>query len=209
DSQIPLIQMSDNNPTGEAESHFRNVRLVDRKDNSRRALVDRGGGARTAPITEHGVPVYLHDWFGPGRTAKVVSTASGDLVVPGPAWRKEPPLTGAESVVAEVPDLPFPQLLDPVDDLAPTTVITGTRLRDGKLLVTGVTHDNGEIASVTVNGQLAQIVSTSAGVADWQITIDTPPAGKVVASAKDRTGNVERNAHEITIGGQPRQVVEK
>ena len=109
-------------------------------------------------------------------------------------------------VVAEVPDLPFPQLLDPVDDLAPATVITGTRLRDGRLLVTGVTHDNGDIASVTVNGQPAQIVSTNAGVADWQIAIDTPPSGKVVARAKDRAGNAERYAHEITITGKPRQV---
>ena len=203
DSHIPLIQMSDNNPTGEAESHFRNVRLVDRKDNSRRALVDRGGGARTAPITECGVPVYLHDYYGPGRTAKIATSAAADLMKDGTAWHKEPPLTGDESVVAEVPDLPFPQLLDPIDDLAPTTVITGTRLRDGKLIVSGVTHDNGDVVSVTVNGQPAQIVSTSAGLADWQITIDTPPAGKVIANAKDRAGNIERNAHEITIAGKP------
>jgi hypothetical protein len=56
DSHIPLIQMSDNNATGEAESHFRNVNLVDRKDGSRRALVNRGGGARTPQLTERGVP---------------------------------------------------------------------------------------------------------------------------------------------------------
>ena len=88
DSQIPLIQMSDNNPTGEAESHFRNVRLLDRKDSSRRALVDRGGGARTAPITEHGVPVYLHDYYGPGRTANIASTAAARrLLRPVPAPR--------------------------------------------------------------------------------------------------------------------------
>ena len=33
-----------------------------------------GGGPRPTPKTEKGVPVYLHDWFGPGRHAKVVST---------------------------------------------------------------------------------------------------------------------------------------
>ena len=155
DSYIPLIQMSDNNPTGAAESHFRNIRLLDRQDKSRRALVDRGGGARTAPITEHGVPVYLHDYYGPGRTAKVASTAAADLMKDGTAWHQEAPLTGEESVVAEMPDLPFPQLLDPIDDIAPTTVITATRAQAGKLLVTGISHDNGDIASITVNGQPA------------------------------------------------------
>ena len=151
--QIPLIQISDNNPTGEAESHFRNVRLVERKDASRRALVDRGGGARVAPITEAGVPVYLHDHYGPGRTAKVASTSAAALMSDGTAWRKEAPLTGDDSVVAEVRDVPFPQLLDPVDDLAPATIITAARFHDGKWTVTGITHDNGDITAVTVNGQ--------------------------------------------------------
>jgi hypothetical protein len=61
DRHIPLIQMSDNNPAGTAESHFRNVVLIDRNDKGRRALVDRGGGTRTPPLSEHGVPVFLHD----------------------------------------------------------------------------------------------------------------------------------------------------
>ena len=195
--QIPLIQISDNNPTGDAESHFRNVQALERKDGSRRALVDRGGGARPTPITEHGVPVYLHDYFGPGRTAKVASIAAVDLMKEGTAWRQEPPLTGGDSVVAEVPDMPFPQLLDPVDDLAPVTVITGTQRKDGKLIVTGITHDNGTIDGITVNGDTARIMSSTAGVTDWQI--ETAPTGKITASAKDKAGNIERHAHEITV----------
>ncbi|MDB6154378.1 MAG: hypothetical protein JWL90_2831 [Chthoniobacteraceae bacterium] len=195
DSHIPLIQISDNNPTGQAESHFRNVRLLDRKDGTRRALVNRGGGARTAPLTERGVPIYLHDYFGPGRTAKFASALAANLMNDGSAWRKEPPLTGDESLVTETPEIPFPNLLDPVDDLAPVTLITGTQTRDGKLIVTGVSYDNGEIASVLVNGQAATIVSINAGVADWQITIDATPA--VIAFAKDKAGNIEQNAHQL------------
>ncbi|MHA3774322.1 G8 domain-containing protein [Verrucomicrobiota bacterium sgz303538] len=201
DRHIPLIQISDNNPTGAAESHFRNVRLLERKDGSRRALVDRGGGARTAPITEAGVPVYLHDYYGPGRTAKVASTSATALTNDGHAWRKETPLTGDDSVVTEVTDVPFPQLLNPVDDLAPATIITSARLQDGKVVVTGISHDNGDIAAVVVNGREAKITSLNAGVADWQITLDDTDSGKVVAFAKDKAGNTEQTPDERTVGG--------
>jgi hypothetical protein len=194
--QIPLIQISDNNPTGDAESHFRNVRLLERKDASRRALVDRGGGARPAPITAAGVPVYLHDQYGPGRTAKVESSIAAERGSDGTAWKQEAPLTGNDSVVTEVRDVPFPKLLDPVDDLAPTTIITGARLQDGKLMVTGITHDNGDIAEIQVNGQVAEIVSMSAGVADWKISLERSDAGKVSAFAKDKAGNSEQTPHE-------------
>ena len=44
DLGVPLIQMSDNNATGQAESHFRNVRRLDSKD-ARRALVNQIGRA--------------------------------------------------------------------------------------------------------------------------------------------------------------------
>jgi len=203
DSHIPLIQLSDNNPTGEAESHFRNLRLVDRKDRNRRALVNRGGGTRTPPITERGVPVYLHDFYGPGRTAKLASTSATDLMNDGTTWRKDAPLTGDESVVAELGEVPFPQLLDPVDDLAPTTIVTGVRVQDSKLVVTGISHDNGEIAAVLVNGEATKIVSMSAGVADWQVTLDTAPAGIITACASDKAGNAEQSGHVVTI---PREV---
>ena len=39
---VPLIQISDNNPTGTAVSHFRNVRVVNRKDKGRRPLANVG-----------------------------------------------------------------------------------------------------------------------------------------------------------------------
>jgi len=50
-------------------------------------------------------------------------------------FKQDFPLTGDESRVAEVKDVTFPKLLDPVDDLAPTTVITSVTAKDGKLLV--------------------------------------------------------------------------
>ena len=209
DSYIPLIQISDNNPTGDGESHFRNVQLLDRQDKGRRALVNRGGGARPLPVTEQGVPVYLHDYYGAGRTAEVASTLARNLVADGRTWRQEIPVTGDESVVTEVSAVPFPQLLDPVDDLPPATMITNVREVSGKFVVTGVTHDNGEIASVIVNGRPANITSVKAGVADWSISLDAVTAGKVVATAQDAAGNVEQTPHEVGIGRERGQVAIK
>jgi hypothetical protein len=153
--------------------------------------------------------VYLHDYFGPNRTAKIASTNAADLMGDGTMWRKEPPLTGDESMVAEVRDIPFPKLLDPVDDLAPTTMITQVRVREGKVQVNGVSHDNGEIAGVTVNGQPVEIVSNVAGVVDWKITLEAAGNEKLVASAKDKAGNVERVGHQVALAGEMRVIVAK
>ncbi|HMF11371.1 MAG TPA: G8 domain-containing protein, partial [Gemmataceae bacterium] len=104
-SYMPLIQISDQNPTGKAISHFRNVKLIDWTGDKARALVNRGGGPRPKPTTDSGVPVFLHDWFGPGRHAKVVSTKANDFRADGVSYREESLLTGDESRVAEVRDV--------------------------------------------------------------------------------------------------------
>src|SRR5579885_2731404 len=121
---VPLIQISDDNPTGAAESHFRNVKVIDRHDNNRRALVNRGGGPRPTPKTPTGVPVFLHDWYGPGQDAKVVSTAAKDFGKDGLSYAADAPLTGDESRAARVSGVRFPEPLHAVDDLPPATVIT-------------------------------------------------------------------------------------
>ena len=87
---VPLIQISDDNPTGTAVSHFRNVRVVNRKDKGRRPLANVGGGTRTPPRTPRGVPIYLLDYFGPGRHAKVVSTRARDLMGDGGRLSRRP-----------------------------------------------------------------------------------------------------------------------
>src|SRR5262249_47788994 len=87
---MPLIQISDDNPTGAGVSHFRNVKLVNWTGSKNRALVTRGGGPRPEPTTATGVPVYLHDWFAPGRHAKVVSTKAPDRSADGLDYRDEP-----------------------------------------------------------------------------------------------------------------------
>ncbi|MEX0701914.1 MAG: G8 domain-containing protein [Planctomycetales bacterium] len=202
---IPLIQMSDDNPTGKAESHFRNVVVEGRVENSRRALVDRGGGSVVRPSTPTSVPVYLHDHYGPGRHAKVVSTAARDFRRGDERYREEPPVTGRESRIEEVTGVEFPQLLDPVDDLPPATVITspppGTivRAEGGVLVVRGATTDNGRTARVLVNG--VEAADFDYGFHVWEARLTGVKSGKLTLAAhgEDAAGNKERTPHSVMV----------
>jgi hypothetical protein len=199
-SSMPLIQISDDNPTGTAESHFRNVQVIARRDRHRRALVNLGGGPRPTPKTPKGVPIYLHDWYGPGRHAKVVSTRARDLIGDGNAYRADEPLTGDESRVAEVRGVKFPRLLDPLDDLPPATVITHVGpLAGGKVVVRGTCSDNGPVKRVVVNGKEARALA--ANFAEWEATLEgvKPGALTLTARAEDAAGNVERTPHVLAV----------
>ncbi len=195
DQRHPIVHMTDNNLTGRAENHFRNV--VWSNADGRRAVFNRGGSARVDQYVEGGVPYYIHDYYGPGRHAKIISTQAKNLLNDGNKYRNEPPLTGDESVVAEVTNVTWPELLQPVDDLPPATIITAAVRQGDKVVVTGITHDNGDIVSVTVNGQAAKISSNRAGVADWSTELSASAAENITAHATDRAGNVEQAKHEI------------
>ncbi len=193
---VPLIQISDDNPTGKGVSHFRNVQVAQRLDRNKRALINLGGGPRPQPKTPQGVPIYVHDYFGPGRHAKVVSTRAKDLIGDGNSYRDEPPLTGDESRVAEVRDVEFPKLLDPVDDLPPITVITHVeRSAAGSIRVRGTTSDNGTVKRVRVNGREAKALA--ANFSEWEITLEVGKGQELHAHAEDAAGNVEPRPHVV------------
>ncbi len=194
----PMIQISDDNPTGAAVSHFKNVKVINYGSGTHRVLVNRGGGIRPDPKTEKGVPVYLHDWFGPGKHARVVSTAARDRE-DGLTYREQFPLTGDESRVAEVKDVEFPKLLDPVDDLPPASVITHIVRSGGKLVVRGTTSDNGTVTKVIVNGQEARAVRSN--FAEWEalLTDIRPGVVRLEARASDAAGNVEPRPHVLVV----------
>jgi hypothetical protein len=196
---MPLVQISDDNPSGQGATHFRGLTASNWNDNSReRAIVNLGGGPRPTPTTPTGVTVYLHDWYGPGRHAMVVSTRSPEYKQDPNRFRSEPPLTGDESRVAEVANVEFPTLLEPVDDLPPTSVITHVERRaDGSLRVSGVTSDNGQVRQVVVNGVAA--TAADANFAQWQAELTTPLAPvSLAAHAEDAAGNVEPRPHVVT-----------
>ncbi|MFM9118643.1 MAG: G8 domain-containing protein, partial [Planctomycetota bacterium] len=187
---MPLIQISDDNATGAAVSHFRGLKLVNWMDNSReKAVVNLGGGPRPKPSTEKGVPIYLHDWYGPGRHAMVVSRRSPEYLAAPNRFRADPPLTGDESRVAEVNDLSFPQSPAPIDDLPPTTVSTHVTRQGARYLVQGTCADNGEVRRVVVNGQDAEARAPTG--ATWALGWDVPGEAGGVAGAEDAAGVAE------------------
>jgi hypothetical protein len=197
---MPLIQISDDNPSGSAISHFRNVKLINWTGSKKRALVNLGGGPRPTPTTVKGVPIYVHDFFGPGRHARVVSTKTRELREDGYSYQEVPLLTGDESRAVEVRDIAFPRLLDPADDLPPTTVITHVApLGAGKILVRGTTSDNGTVKRVAVNGHGARALTPN--FAEWEIELSRAMPGelKVTAHAEDAAGNVEKLPHVRTV----------
>ena len=195
-NSMPLIQITDHNPTGTAETHLRNVQVINRQDNDRRALVNLGGGPRPQPKTPSSVPVILHDFYGSGRHARVVSAKSNEVRGnESTPYKSDPPLTGDESRVLEVRDIPFPQLLDPIDDQPPSTVITSvTRTTDG-WLVRGSASDNSEIKQVTVNGIAAR--SVRGNFAEWEVTLKADALAEISASATDSAGNGEHLPHRF------------
>jgi hypothetical protein len=184
--------------------HFRNIKHDDRLEGSKRELLHVSPVVPAPPKSPQDVlPVYLHDYYGRGRHAKAVWIHSKHYADDGLKYHSEKPLTGKQfgmqTVVAEVKNLDFPKLLDPVDDLPPTTVITHvTKLAEGKLRVRGTTADNGTVKRVMINGKEAKAVAPN--FAEWEIILEKLPiAGKVEAHAEDTAGNVEKKPHVWTM----------
>jgi len=195
--RTPLVQISDVNLSGHAATHFRNV-VVNRSDQFKDGwpLINRGVGPRVPPITD-GVPIFIHDYFGPDRDVKVVSTAAKDLMKDGKEYLEVASLTGNESLAAEVADVEWPEhLLTPVDDEPPATIITSVRIEGGAAEVRGVSHDNDKIVEISVNGEPATIVSSAAGVVNWSARVKLGADG-LKALAVDDAGNRESTAHMV------------
>ena len=209
-SGMPLVQLSANTAgaTG-VETHLRNVRVEAPEGSRQRSLVDMGGGTRVKEKEIDGVPVYLHDWYGAGRHAKVVSSRSREFLGDGDgAFREEVPVTGDESRVREVGGVEFPELLPAVDDEPPATVVTwpvrglvamlGT---SGAMVVRGTTTDNVKTAKVVVNGVEATPLAGALGFHEWEVVLEGVEAGdlRIEAYGVDVAGNVEETGHVLEV----------
>jgi hypothetical protein len=95
-------------------------------------------------------------------------------------------------------DTPYPEDR-PVDDLAPTTVVTSVERSGGGLVrVRGTTTDNGLVKRVVVNGREARAVRPNH--AEWEVEL-AAGAGELqlTAHAEDTAGNVEKFPHKVRV----------
>lgn len=189
----PLVQLTHIGPKPNLAGHFRGV-TISESTSGGGGVIDFGGGPRTNK-TDNPVNYYFHDAPTQGKVTRVVSANGLDLENDD-QYRSIDGWTGRDARGAEVKGIVFPQLLAPVDDLPPATLITSVVAEGAKRIVRGVAHDNGVIATVTVNGRNAIIISQHAGVADWTITLDLPADGRYIAKSTDGAGNVELTPHD-------------
>jgi hypothetical protein len=97
-------------------------------------------------------------------------------------------------------DAAYDEQLEPVDDLPPTTVVTGVARRaGGTLTVKGTTADDGPVAKVLVNGREARALRDD--FAEWEIDLAPASSGglEVRAHAEDAAGNVEQRPHILRV----------
>jgi G8 domain len=190
----PLIQLTGIGPRPGLAAHFRDLTITNSRS-PEGGVVDFGGGPRTRK-TEHPVSYYFHGSPTPGTVTRVASVNTPAAMKDGP-YRSLDGWTGQEARAAEVTRLAFPEILAPVDDLPPATLITNIQPDGTRRMVRGISHDDGRIATISVNGLPATITSQQAGVADWTITLDAPANGRYFATATDLAGNAERLPHEV------------
>jgi hypothetical protein len=192
-----LIQVSQYSPNGKGECHFRNVVF---RDNTRYvpAYVNTTpNGQPKDPPPDDLVPYVFHDWFGPGRHAKLLTAGMVGKAGDGLAYAEgAAPFAGKAMRVAEAKDLAFPEFLRPVDDLPPVTIVTSLRREGGRLRVRGTTADNGQVRRVVVGGVEAR--ATAPNFLEWEAELDVPE--KLSAFAEDAAGNVEAVPHAAVAG---------
>lgn len=183
-----LIQVSQHSPTKNASAHFRAVEFRDNKRSVPAYVDTTPNGQPKDPPPDDLIPYYFHDWFGPGRTAKLLTAQMAERVNDGLEYKEGPaPFMGKHLRIAEARDVEFPELLSPVDDLPPATIITSV----SKGIVRGTTCDNGTVRRVLVNGREA--TATAPNFSQWEISLGD--GGRVEAWAEDAAGNVETNRH--------------
>ncbi|WP_241180040.1 G8 domain-containing protein [Humisphaera borealis] len=188
----PLVQLTHRAAKPGLSGHFRGIVVINSVSND--GVVNFGGGPRTNRV-DNPVRYYFHDWPAAGEVTRVISERSLDIESRGD-FRIIDGWTGGEARAGIAAGVVFPQLLHLSDNLPPATLITQVRTEDNRRIVSGVSHDNGEIATVSVNGQPATITARHAGVADWTITLEASNDRAYVGRSVDRAGNVEHTTHQ-------------
>jgi hypothetical protein len=191
----PLIQLACTAPRPGVSGHFRGL-IITNSISRGGKVVDLGGGPRNEKL-QNPVAYYFHDYPREGRVTKVLSARFTNEIAQN--YQSVDGFTGKDVRALETASTEFPTLLEPLDDLPPATLITSVVRSKGKWIVRGLSQDNGEVVSVTVNGVAARISSAQGGVAEWEISLPRPAADgpRWIASAKDQAGNVEKTGHAL------------
>jgi hypothetical protein len=189
--QQPFFALNAGGASAGQVAHFRNI--VVKNSRAREGTVNDYVSLKVK--RDHGVSYYFHDFPAKGETTKVVSAYFPDLMHDG-SYHSIDGFTGERVRATGVKAVEFPQLLDPIDDLPPATVITHVSRVPGKVVVRGVTSDNGTVKRVLVNGVSARAVRDN--FAEWEAVLDEPRGGelKLRAHAEDVAGNVEKRLHK-------------
>ena len=198
---MPLIQISDDNPTGKAESHFRNVKVIDwHDDNKRGAGQPRRRPAADAEDADRACRSTCTTSSAPARTPRSSAPAAKDYGKDGLTYRAD----AAADRRRIARGRGHRRRRSPNCSTRWTTCRRRRSSRtssadDGK--VRGPRHDgdNGTVTKVMVNGQAAK--SLSANFAEWEVVLDEAKAGevKVSAFAEDAAGNVEKRPHVVVV----------
>ncbi|MEM9660102.1 MAG: hypothetical protein AAF961_17195, partial [Planctomycetota bacterium] len=97
----------------------------------------------------------------------------------------------------------FP-IIKPIDDLPPATIVTGVRRVGDALRVIGVAIEDGDVASVQVNG--VEAIATDDNFRQWTATapVSMFGDGAIRAHAIDAAGNVEPQPHIVLLDVEER-----
>ena len=206
---MPLIQISDDNPTGKAVSHFRNVKVIDwTGEQARGAVVNLGGGPRPhaedatracrSTCTTGSAPAGTPRSSAP--TPKDFRRRRPDVPRRAAADRRRVARRRGQATST------FPKLLDPVDDLPPTTVITHVRSVDGRQ-ADRARHDrrqrHGDEGAWSTASEAKAPRAELRRVGDRCWTTSRAGELKLDAHAEDAAGNVEKRPHVVVLSRLP------
>ncbi len=106
---LPIFQMAFTSPQPGHTVHVRGLQFVNSNPQFL-DIADIGGSEAPRPPVENGIAYLFYDYFGVGRTARVVSGNIPAMVADG-TYAPVPRLTGVETVAREIPTPEFPDLL--------------------------------------------------------------------------------------------------
>ena len=204
---MPLIQISDDNPTGTAVSHFRNVKVVELDRHSKRTVAGepRRRPAAAAEDAARACRSTCTTTSARAGTRKVVSTRSAGVqaatarALPRRAAADRRRVARGRGEGRRVPEAARPGRRPAADDRHHAR----PPRRAASCSFAAPTTDNGTVKEVSVNGVSAKALA--ANFAEWEAIVllakatTTDGSLQLSAHAVDQAGNTEPRAHVVAV----------